>query len=90
MRVAGHIGKLVMHAVSGHPEDRAAFQRHRAEGGKDVFHPERNLIRAVRVQPVITHADPEPDRDVVKHGRHGEGLPTEHEQGGNGPDMQEY
>jgi hypothetical protein len=42
------------------------------------------------MQSVIAHTDPEPDRDVIKHGRHGEGLPAEHEQGGNGPDVQEH
>ena len=57
MRIAGLIGKLMVHAVGGHPEDRSAFQRHRAERGEEIFQPERNLIGAVRVQPVVAHAD---------------------------------
>ena len=42
------------------------------------------------MQPVIAHADAEADGNVIEHGRHGQRLPTEHEEGGNGPHMQEH
>src|ERR1035438_4355315 len=79
----------MMHAVRGHPEDGAAFQRHGAEGGENVFQPQRNLVRPVRVQTVVAHADAEADRNVVQHGRHGQRLPTEHKESGDGSKMQE-
>src|ERR1017187_7832526 len=80
----------MMHAVRGHPENRTAFQRQGAEGRENVFQPQRNLVRPVRVQTVVAHADAEADRNVVKHGRHGQSLPTEHEEGGHGPHMKEH
>src|ERR1035441_7291348 len=80
----------MMHAVGGHPENGTAFQRQGAEGGENVFQPQRNLVRPVRVQTVVAHADTEADGDVVKYGRHGQSLPTEHEEGGHGPHMKEH
>src|ERR1039458_976820 len=79
----------MVYAVRGHPEDRAAFQRHGAEGGENVFQPQRYLVRPVRVQTVVAHADAQADRNVVQYGRHGQRLPTEHKEGGDGSKMQE-
>ena len=90
VRIAGLIRFLVMHAMRRHPENRSALQRQRAADRKEIFQPQRHLVRPVRVQPVVAHADAETDRDLVKHGRYGKSAPTEHEEGGDRPHMQEY
>jgi hypothetical protein len=41
------------------------------------------------MQPVIPHSDPESDADPIKNGRDNQGLPTEHEERGDGADMQQ-
>ena len=49
-----------------------------------------HLVGAVRVQPVVAHADAEADGHVIQDGGDGQSLPAKHEQGGDGPDMQEH
>ena len=55
----------MMNPMRGHPEDRAAFERHRSANRKEVLDPLRNLVRAVRQQPVITQPDAEADAAEV-------------------------
>ena len=57
MRIAFLIGKLMVNAVRGHPENRAAFESERRENGQDIFQPFGNFVSAMREQAVIAHAD---------------------------------
>ena len=57
VRIAGLVGKLVMDAVSANPEDRPAFERERCANRGEIFKRLRALVSAVRMQPVIAHAD---------------------------------
>ena len=42
------------------------------------------------MQPVIAHADAEAGTHPVQEGRHGQILPAKHEQGGNGPNVEDH
>ncbi len=57
VRIARLVGDLVMDAMRGHPENRAAFKRQRGTNGQEVFDPLRVLEAAMRQQPVIAHAN---------------------------------
>jgi len=48
MRIALLIGILMMDAVRGHPENRAAFERERSAKGQGIFDPLGSLEAAVR------------------------------------------
>jgi hypothetical protein len=42
------------------------------------------------MQPMVSHADAQAGTQVVKQNGDSKVTPTEHEKGGNGPDMQQY
>ncbi len=71
----------MVQAMHGGPGDRTAFERKRPADSKKVFEKDRDLVRAVRVQPVVPHADAEADSQPVEKQGDGEKLPSEHEQG---------
>jgi hypothetical protein len=60
VRIARQIGFLVVDAMRGHPENRAAFEGQRAADRKQVLQGQRHLVRAVGMQPVVAHADAQP------------------------------
>jgi hypothetical protein len=60
VRIARQVGLLMVDAMGGHPENRAAFEGQRAADRKQVLQGERHLVRAVGVQPMVAHADPQP------------------------------
>ena len=90
VRVERLVGMLVMLPVDGHPEHRAALERQRAADGQEIFEQLRCLEPAVRVQPVIAHADAETDGHPVKgRGDHQVG-PAELEQGDDGQHVEDH
>src|SRR4029077_3411280 len=62
MRVAVHIGKLMMNAVRSHPENRSAFESEGGANCEEIFYPLRRLVAAVRQQAVISHSDAQTTR----------------------------
>src|SRR5271165_48964 len=59
VRVTLVIGKLVMNAVRGHPEDRAALERQGRADGHEIFDPLGCLVAAMSQQAVVAHSDAE-------------------------------
>ena len=57
MRIAIFIGKLMMDAVRGNPENWAALKRKRGANRQEILNPFRSLVAAVREQAMISHAD---------------------------------
>src|ERR1700728_3530688 len=90
MRIAGSIGFLVMNAMRGYPENRAAFKRECAANGKQILKSPWHLVRPVRVQPMVAHADAQPGGKPEQEKRDSQVRPTEHEEGGDGPHVQNH
>ena len=89
MRIAGQIGLLMMDPMNGHPRDRPAFERERPADRKEILKTSGHFVRAVRVQPVITHADTQPCGHPIKKDRGPENLPAEKKQRGDRPQMEQ-
>src|ERR1700722_788909 len=87
MRVAGAIGELMMEPMRRYPEQRAAFQRERPANRQKIFDAPRNFIGSVSEQAVIAHADSKTESNPIKQDRRNCGRPTEVEQSGHGPNM---
>ena len=51
------VGKLMVNAVCGDPENRSTFERQRRAPGKEILHPLRSLVSAMGQQAVIAHTD---------------------------------
>ena len=90
MRIAFFVRMLMMDAVRGHPENRAAFQRERGANGQKIFDPLRSLVAAMRQQPVIAHADSQAAGNPVQKQRDEKSLPGEEEQRGDGADVKQH
>src|SRR5258708_36875693 len=59
VRIAVLVGKLMMNAMRGHPENRSALEGESGAPGQKIFHPLRRLVSAMRQQTVIAHANAE-------------------------------
>src|SRR5712692_4697857 len=75
----------MVNPMGGNPGNRSALQRQRAANGKEILKSQRHLVRPVRVQAMVAHADAQTGGSPVKENRNGEGVPVEHEQRGDGP-----
>jgi hypothetical protein len=84
VRIAGPIGFLVMDSVRGNPKDRSPLQRQRGTNSKEILKGQRYLIRPMRVQPMVAHADAKARTHPVEKNGDGTSLPAEHEQRGYG------
>src|ERR1700677_5240327 len=80
MWVAVYVGKLVMDAVSGHPENRTAFERHGGAHGHKIFHPFGRLVASVSKQEVVAHADAHASGKPPQKHRYEERLPSKEKQ----------
>jgi hypothetical protein len=89
MRVTGLIGLLMMYAMHGNPEDRSAFEAERPANGEEIFQPQWALVTPMRMQPVVSHADPETGGDPVNENGGQEVAPTEHKQRSNRADVKQ-
>src|SRR6187399_1847027 len=83
MRIAWLVRLLMVDAVRRDPENRAAFQSQSSADGEEVLEGLRNVIRTMRMQPVIAQADPEANRHPVNGHGDKHDLPTEHEERGD-------
>src|SRR4029077_13657488 len=63
MGIAILIGKLVMNAMRGHPENRSAFEGEGGANRQEIFHPLVGFVAAMREQPVIAHANAQAARN---------------------------
>jgi len=88
MGIARLVRILMMDAMSGYPKDGSAFERERAAESQEIFERPGKLIRTVRVQPVIAHADAQSDADPVQQKRDNKSVPAEHKQCSNGARVQ--
>ena len=80
VRVAFFVGVLMMHAMSGNPEDGSAFECECAADGEEVLEPSGSFVAAMREEAVVAHADAEASGDPPeKHGDE-ERLPMKHEE----------
>src|SRR3954453_17706836 len=89
MRIPGLVGLLMMHPVRGDPEDRPAFQRQRPADREYVLEPLRYGVGAMRMQPVVAHADTQPRAEPVKEESGGKRLPVKHEKSGDSADVEQ-
>src|ERR1700744_1071487 len=88
MRIALLVGVLMMHAMRSHPENWPTLKRHRAARGQKILKPARDLVAAMRQQPMIGHADAYVDREKVHDCRDDEILPRKEEQRRDRPDVE--
>ena len=88
MRIAFFVGMLVMDAVRGYPEDRAALERERGANGQKIFDPFRNFIAAMREQAVIAHADAEAAGNPPEKNGDEQRLPGKEKQRGDCSDVE--
>ncbi len=79
VRIAGLIGFLVMDSMGRNPEDRSALERQRATNGKEILKSQRDLIRPMRVQPMVAHADAKASSHPVEKNGGRTSIPAEHE-----------
>src|SRR5262245_5409973 len=86
--IAVLIGILVVYPMRRHPEDGTPFECQRSAHCEKVFDELGNLVRPMRMKPVIAHADAESDGYPIQDRRNDQGLPTEHEQGADGAQME--
>ncbi len=82
VRIAFLVAQLVVHAMSGHPEDRPALKRESGADGHQVLDPLGRLVAAVRQQAVVAHADADVDGQYMKHGHDCQPLPGEEKERG--------
>src|SRR5436309_1642911 len=83
MRVERPVRVLMVLAMHGHPEDRSALERQRPADRQEVFEQLRGLEPAMRVQPMIPHAEPQTDGHPIEDGRDNQVGPWKRETGGN-------
>jgi hypothetical protein len=90
MRIARLIGLLVVNPMHGGPEDGAAFERESPANREEVFQTAWNLVGAMGMQTVVTHADPQAGGYPIKEYGNGESLPIKHKKRANGADMKQH
>ena len=87
--IAFFIRKLVMNAVRGHPENRAAFERQSSAESKEILHPFRRLVTAMSQQAMVAHPDAETAGNPPQHNRGEKCLPGKKEKCGNSADVKQ-
>jgi len=83
------IGFLMMDTMRGDPGDRTAFEGQTAADREKVFEQPRGPVRSVGVQPMIAQADTKAGRHPIQKDRDQEIPPTEHEERGDGAQMEQ-
>jgi hypothetical protein len=89
VRVAFLIGVLMVDAVSGYPEDRAALEREAATHRDEVLDPLGSLVTAMGEQAVVGHADTHVNCEEVHDDECSQILPGEEEKSSDGADVEE-
>src|ERR1700693_500662 len=80
MRIALLVGMLVVDAMRGHPENRAALKRQRRANREEVFDPEGSFVASVREQAMVADANTEARRNPPEQCSDRECFPGEKEQ----------
>src|SRR5579863_8238201 len=88
MGIAGLVRILMMDAMRRHPKNGAAFERECTAESQEILERPGELVRTVRVQPMVAHADAQPDADPVQQNRYEKRVPAEHKQCSNGARVQ--
>ena len=83
MRITVLIRMLMVDAMSGHPEDGAAFECERAAPCQHVFDPFVRLVATVGEEPVVAHPDAQHSGHDVENQRGEHGAPIDEQQCGN-------
>jgi hypothetical protein len=78
----------MMHAVGCYPKDGSAFKGECGTDGKEVFHPLGGFVASMGEEAMVAHADPEASGKPTEEYGQEEGLPTEHEQCGDGAEVE--
>jgi len=86
--VAFLVGVLVMLAVGGYPEDRSTFEGERGADGEEVLHPSGGLVAAMREEAMVAHSYAEASGYPPQEYGYQEGFPAEHEERGDGADVE--
>jgi hypothetical protein len=88
--IAFMIGFLMMDAVCGYPGNRPTFQSESAANGKRVIKPDRRLEGSVRMQPMVTQADPQPCCGPIERHGYEKQFPGKEEESRNGAGMENH
>ena len=89
VRIVVRVGMLMMLPMDRHPEQRAALKRQRGAHREEIFHRLGRLVRPVRQQAVIRHADAQREGHVIGDEQDGEAGPGELEQRPDGANMKQ-
>jgi len=79
VRITFYVSILVMDAMRGYPEKRAAFQGQRGADGDEIFEPLIGLESPVREQPMICNANAKAAGNPPQKQRDEKSLPGKHE-----------
>src|SRR5215469_12314330 len=79
VRITGLIGFLVMDPMRRNPEDRSSLERQRPTNGKEILQAEWYLVRSVRVQAMVPHADTKTCGHPDEESGDRDPVPVEHE-----------
>src|SRR5580692_9794685 len=89
VRIAFVIGKLMMNAMRGYPEDWSAFKSQSCAGCEEIFDPLRSSVTAMREQPMVAHTNAQASRNPPEEHRHQKSFPGKEEECGNRPHMKQ-
>ena len=81
------IGKLMMYAVRGDPENRSTFEGKGCADGQEIFHPFWSFVSAMSEQAMVAHADAEAARNPPQEAGNEKCLPGKEEQRCNCADV---
>jgi len=89
VRIAFVVGKLVMHAMRGDPENRAAFKSERGANGEDIFDPLGSFVAAMREQTMVAHANSKAAGYPPQEDGHEQCFPGEEEKSGDSSEVKQ-
>jgi len=88
VRIAFLVGVLMMLAVDGDPEDGSAFEGERSADSEEILHPFGRLVATMGEEAMVAHAYAEASGDPPEKHCDEEGLPVEHEERGDGAEVE--
>src|SRR5262244_2345541 len=89
MRISFLIRKPMMDAVRSHPVGRTALHRQGAAKRQEILDRFWSSISPMREQAMVAHANAETASNPIKNHCHYQSLPSEHEKGGQRPNMEQ-
>ena len=79
----------MMYAMCSDPGDWPSFERQRATKGKEIFEQQRHLVRPMREESMVAHADAETCRKPLEKYSSGKQMPIEHKHCRKSPEMEQ-